>query len=108
MCILQYVSLRLAYITELNRILNHKLEIMKNIKVKSINKTHQSKVNRAIHWLIKYNEANDQRDLADNNGDEKMYRKYDRECEKTFNKYEDYASELPSREVNNIEKSELY
>jgi hypothetical protein len=65
-------------------------------------------VNRAVYWLEKYNKANDQRDLADNNGDEKMYRKYDRLCEKAWEKYEDYTSELPSREVAQIEKSELY
>jgi len=65
-------------------------------------------VNRAIYWLEKYNFANDRRNCADSDGDEKMYRKYDRECETTFAKYEDYASELPKREVNNIEKSELY
>ena len=92
----------------INRIFNHKPEFMKNIKVKAINQIHQSKVNRACQWLIKYNEANDQRDLADNNGDEKMYRKYDRLCEKSWDKYEDYTSELPSREVAQIEKSELY
>lgn len=76
--------------------------------ITAITKKHQSMVNRACQWLIKYNEANDQRDLADNNGDEKMYRKYDRLCEKSWDKYEDYTSELPSREVAQIEKSELY
>jgi hypothetical protein len=92
----------------INGILNHKLEIMKNIKVKAINQIHQSKVNRAVYWLEKYNFANDRRNDADGDGDEKMYRKYDRECENTFEKYEEYTSELPSREVKNIEKSELY
>jgi hypothetical protein len=65
-------------------------------------------VNRAVYWLEKYNFANDRRNDADNNGDEKMYRKYDRLCEKAWEKYEDYTSELPSREVAQIEKSELY
>ena len=76
--------------------------------MKAINKKHQAMVNRAVKWLEKYNEANDQRNLADSNGDDKMYRKYDRLCEKTFDKYEDCTSELPSREVNQIEKSELW
>lgn len=76
--------------------------------INAINKKHQTMVNRACQWLEKYNKANDQRDLADNNGDEKMYRKYDRLCEKAWDKYEDYTSELPSREVAQIEKSELY
>lgn len=74
----------------------------------AINKKHQAKVNKAVYWLKKYNECNYKRDLADNNGDEKNYKKWDRQCEKTFDKYEDYISELPSREVKNIEKSDLY
>lgn len=76
--------------------------------MKAINKKHQAIVNRAVKWLEKYNEANNQRDIADGNGDEKLYRKYDRMCEKTWDKYEECTSELPKREVEQIEKSELY
>ncbi len=76
--------------------------------MKAINKRNQAMVNRAVKWLEKHNEANDQRDIADGNGDEKAYRKYDRLCEKTWDKYEECISELPKREVNQIEKSELY
>ena len=64
--------------------------------------------NNAIKYLKKYNEANDLRDLADNNGDDKLYRKYDRQCEVIFDKYEDWCYELPKYEVKRIEKSELY
>ena len=76
----------------------------KSSQITAITKKHQTMVNRACQWLIKYNEANDQRDLADNNGDEKMYRKYDRLCEKAWDKYLECTSELPKREVNQIEK----
>ena len=76
--------------------------------MKAINKRNQALVNRAVKWLEKHNEANDQRDIADGNGDDKAYRKYDKLCEKTWDKYEECISELPKREVNQIEKSELY
>tara|TARA_R110000744_G_scaffold363929_1_gene472370 strand:+ start:45 stop:281 length:237 start_codon:yes stop_codon:yes gene_type:complete len=78
------------------------------MKIVAVNKKHQAKVNRAIYWLIKHNEANDMRDIADNNDDEKMHEKYDRICQKTFDKYEAYTSELPIREVTQIENSILY
>jgi len=74
----------------------------------AINKKHQAMVNKAIKWLEKHNEANDLRDLADNNDDERSYKKYDRICENTWDKYEECISELPSREVSQIEKSGRY
>lgn len=76
--------------------------------MKALNKKHQSTVNKAISWLTKHNLANNQRDEAEGNGDEKMYNKYNRICESTFDKYLDYTSELPLRELKQIEKSELY
>jgi hypothetical protein len=76
--------------------------------ITAINKKHQSKVNRAITWLVKYNEFNNQRDIANDNGDDKMYRKYDRLCANSFDKYLWIVDELPKRERNNIEKSETY
>jgi hypothetical protein len=74
----------------------------------SINKKHQSKVNRAINWLVKHNEANTLRDHADGDGDEKAIKKYDRICELTFDKYLDIVSELPKGEVKRIESSKYY
>lgn len=74
----------------------------------AINKKHQAKVNRAINWLIKYSEANDLRNIADGEGDEKLYNKYDRICINAFDKYLEIISELPSREVAKIEKSKYY
>ena len=77
-------------------------------KIIALNKKHQAKVNKAVYWLIKYNTANDMRNDADGDGNEKMYTKYDNMCQKTFDKYEEYTSELPAREVKQIEKSQLY
>jgi hypothetical protein len=76
--------------------------------MKSINKVHQVKVNRATIWLTKYNEFNNQRDLANDNGDEKLYKKYDKLCINAFDKYLTIVDELPKRERAQIEKSELY
>lgn len=78
------------------------------MKIVAINKLHQSKVNRAVNVLIKYNEANDLRNLSHDSDDEKLYNKYNRLCEKYFDRYLDLVTEMPKRERQNIEKSELY
>lgn len=79
-----------------------------NIMLQAINKKHQSKVNRAINWLIKYSENNALRDMASDNEDDWEYRRYDRICIKAFDKYLEIVSELPSREVKQIESSKYY
>ena len=61
-------------------------------KIIALNKKHQAKVNKAVYWLIKYNTANDMRNDADGDCNEKMYTKYDNMCQKTFDKYEEYTS----------------
>tara|TARA_R110000803_G_scaffold191759_1_gene254458 strand:- start:2202 stop:2465 length:264 start_codon:yes stop_codon:yes gene_type:complete len=87
---------------------------MREIKVKAINQRHQSMVNRSISWLEKYDKANSQRDLASDSNEKDFdddcanWRKYDRLCEKTWDKYLECLSELPSREVKNIESSKFY
>ena len=73
----------------------------------AINKTHQRQVNKVVNYLVKYNTLNDQRNDADGN-DEKLYKKLDRLCQSVFDKYLTELSELPKREQQNIEKSELY
>ena len=77
------------------------------MKIIAINKKHQSNVNRAVKNLIKYNALNDLRNIADDNGEEKLYKKLDRQCLNTFDKYLDIVSELPAREKIKIEK-QLY
>ena len=78
------------------------------MKITSITPKNQAMVNRAVNWLIKYNDLDNQRNIANSNGDEKLYNKLDRKCENAFDKYLDYMSELPKREQAQIEKSELY
>ena len=76
--------------------------------MKAINPKYQSIVNKCVSWLEKYNEYNTQRDIADDNGEEKLWKKWDRKCEHAYDKYLDYAYELPKRELEQIEKSDLY
>jgi hypothetical protein len=72
------------------------------------NPKNQGKLNKAIDWLKKYNSFNELRDIADGNGDEKEWNKYQRFCERSFDKYLEYCAELPKGQVTLIEKSELY
>jgi len=82
--------------------------------MKAINKKNQAMVTKASNWLIKYYDANDKRDIAsdnnekDNDEDCKIWRGFNRLCEKTFDKYEDCIAYLPKREIKNIENSDLY
>jgi hypothetical protein len=76
--------------------------------IKAINKKHQAKVNRAINWLIKYDQNNTLRDIASDNDDQKSYKKYDRICINAFDKYLEIIGELPKGEVAKIEKSKYY
>ena len=106
------------------------------IKLKAINPKHQSMVNRCIAQLCKYHEYNRERGLAYDeflseqadafdflqarkldsmaSGEDfddsvaKAYRKADKKCISSFDKYLEYRSELPKREVANIESSEYY
>jgi cytochrome b involved in lipid metabolism len=78
--------------------------------VQAVNVKNQGKVNKATRALIKHNEVNSQRDLeSDTNGDDTAkFRRLERVCEESFEKYLNYCEELPKYEVKNIEKSELY
>jgi len=76
--------------------------------IEAIKSKNQGKVNRAVNWLLKYNTANDNRNDADDNGNEKMYDKYDKVCEKTFDKFLDAMWHLPKYEQTKIYKSKLY
>lgn len=67
-------------------------------------KKNQSNLNKAILWGRKYNTLNDQRDIADGNGDERLYRKLNRQCEVAFDKHLEYLHELPKSEQKRVEK----
>ena len=72
------------------------------------NKANLKHVKSAVNWLIKYNDADRLRNIADVDGDDRAYNKYDRQCEKTFDKYLEYCEELPKYQIKLIEKSILY
>lgn len=76
--------------------------------ITAINKKHQALVNRAVRKLIRYNSYNNLRDIADGEGDDKTYKQLNKLCEKLFDEYLEIISELPSREVKQIETSKYY
>jgi hypothetical protein len=78
----------------------------KGIDIK--NKANLKHVKSAVNWLIKHNEADRLRNIADGDGDERAYNKYDKQCQKTFDKYLEYSEELPKYQIKQIEKSILY
>jgi|TARA_B110000046_G_C12776334_1_gene307062 hypothetical protein len=81
--------------------------------MKAKTKANQSNLNKAVSWITKYNAFNIQRDLIEDglggNFDEsKEWRRINKKCEDSFQRYEEYCDELPKYEVTRIEKSELY
>ena len=72
------------------------------------NKANYRQTKKAIDWLIKHNEADRLRNIADGEGDERAYNKYDRQAEKTYDKYLEAIEYLPSYQIKLIEKSNLY
>jgi hypothetical protein len=73
-------------------------------------KVNQGKVNKAVKFLTKHNELNNQRDQVEGeHGEEsRLWVIVDRQCARAFDKYEEACDELPKYEVRAIEKSELY
>jgi len=83
------------------------------MKVKSITPKNQTLVNKAVNWLVKHNEYNTQRDFISDNleceeWESKEWRQINKKCENSFDKHLEYFDELPRREQQQIEKSELY
>ena len=70
----------------------------------AINPKNQSKVNRAISWAQKYDVANDQRTIAEDNDDDKAFNKFDRQCDKAVDRFYDLMDELPKGQCKAIEK----
>lgn len=68
----------------------------------------QAILNRTVKALVKYNNLNNQRDLADNDGDEKLFNKLDKQCEVAFDNYLELADELPKYERVKLENSDVY
>ena len=78
----------------------------KGIDIK--NKANLKRVKSAVNWLIKHNESDRLRNIADGEGDDRAYKKHDKQCQKTFDKYLEYCEELPKYQIKQIEKSILY
>ena len=81
--------------------------------MKAKTKANQNNLNKAISWLAKYNAFNDQRDLVENEqehagDDTTAWRRINKKCEDSYERYSEYCDELPTYEVTRIEKSELY
>lgn len=73
-------------------------------------KSNQKNLNAALAWLKKYYNFNCEREALDGaiEEDSTLYKKVNRNCEKAWDKYEDYCTELPKYEVKRIEKSKYY
>jgi hypothetical protein len=67
-------------------------------------KKNQSKVNKCIKALQRYYALNTLRDIADNDGNEKEVKKYDRQCEEVYSRYLDCLQVLPKYEQKIIDK----
>jgi hypothetical protein len=80
----------------------------KQFTLKAKTPKNQAILNRTIKALVKYNNLNNQRDKADDSGDEKLYRKLNRQCEVAFDKYLELADELPKYEKDRLENSDVY
>ena len=80
----------------------------KNMTITAVNKKHQKQVNKAVKCLIAYNQLNDLRNLAYDDCNEKLTEKLDNKCAIAWDKYYDAKFDLPKREVDQIEKSDLY
>jgi hypothetical protein len=73
-------------------------------RLTATSRKNQANLNKAIYWGMRYNELNDMRDRASDMGDERAYRKLDRQCEVAFDKHLDFMGELPKKEQARVEK----
>lgn len=76
--------------------------------MKALNPKNQSKLNKVVKALTRYNELNDARGVAENNDDERLERKLNRQCESAWDKYLEYMDELPKYQQKLVENSTLY
>ena len=81
---------------------------IQTLSITAINPKNQGLVNKACKWLVKHNNYNRLRDIADGSGDLKAYNKYDQKCQDSFNKFLEYLEDLPKGQQKAIEKSDLY
>lgn len=77
--------------------------------LQSINPKNQSKVNKAIEWMRKYDDANDKRNLISDSlecdeQDSKEWRAINRRCEQAFDRHLEIMDELPKGQQDAINK----
>jgi hypothetical protein len=75
-----------------------------NRPLKALSAKNQKNVDKAVYYDALYDNLNDERDRADNDGNERLKRQLDRKCEVAFDKYLDYLNALPMGERNRVEK----
>jgi hypothetical protein len=71
--------------------------------IKAINPKNQTTVNRCLKALNRYYVLNDLRNLAEDSENISDYKKYDRLCQKVFDRYLDYLYSLPKNQQRTIE-----
>jgi hypothetical protein len=79
---------------------------LKNME--SLNVKNSKLFNKVLKSLVKYNELNNLRDKANDEGNDKEFNKLDKKCEIAFSNYLELLQELPKYEQKRIENSELY
>jgi hypothetical protein len=93
---------------ELDNVPNILNQAHKNMTITAVNKKHQKQVNKAVKCLIAYNNLNDLRNASYDDCNDKLTEKLDNKCAIAWDKYYDAIYDLPKREVDQIEKSDLY
>jgi hypothetical protein len=71
-------------------------------KIQAINPKNQTTVNRCVKALARYEMLNDLRNLAEDSENISEYKKYDRLCQKVFDRYLDYLYSLPKNQQRAI------
>ena len=76
--------------------------------MEAINPKNQKQLAKALKYLQAHNAADLLRNEAEGNDDLKAFRKYDKLCASTFDKYLNAIEYLPKNQIAAIEKSDLY
>jgi|TARA_R110000764_G_scaffold121094_2_gene208816 hypothetical protein len=74
--------------------------------IEAIKSKNQGKVNRAVNWLVKFNEFDRLRNIADGDGNEREFNRLDKKCYNAWDKYGDALWHLPRYEEKQIQQYE--
>tara|TARA_R110000851_G_C13098304_1_gene567821 strand:+ start:136 stop:381 length:246 start_codon:yes stop_codon:yes gene_type:complete len=78
------------------------------MSILAVNKKYQTRINKVVTVLTKYNVANKERDNFERENEFKQWNRFNNICEKFWDKFEDLLSELPKGEQRKVLKSKLY